>query len=98
MHSWFCGTTGMSRQLNLMPVAVNVRTLRWALNRASHLRPTAFATLHLKDPGLTEANWAIVMKETPRGMLPQDRAVEGRPNVRLRRAFRGIPSRHRAWP
>ena len=91
MHSWFCGTTGTSRQLHLMPVAVKLRTLRSALNRASHLRPTAFATLHLKEPGLTEAICPIVMKETPRGMLPQDRAVEGWPNIRVRRAFRGIP-------
>ena len=67
MHSWFGGTTGTSRQLHLMPVAVKLRTLRWALNRASEVRPTVFATPQLKEPGLTEAICAIVMKETPLG-------------------------------
>src|SRR5215211_7449529 len=81
----------MSLHENLMPVAVNLRTLRWALSRASHVRPTALATLHLNDPGLTEPIWAIVRNETPLRMLPQDRPADRWPNVSIRRAFRGIP-------
>ena len=35
----FCGSLATSRQVNLMPPAVTVRTLKCALNRASQARP-----------------------------------------------------------
>ena len=59
-----------------MPPAVTVRTLRCALNLASHARPSVLASLQLYDPGRTDPVWKIEMNETPFGILPQLSPVE----------------------